>query len=93
MLADAEKDAQRFDPPDVDRVYRNYVETCRRLGAESVPRNHALEWRLGRVRSQAAGWFRRQRFSAAHRDCCVNADGIFLGRLQFVIESASAIQL
>ena len=43
MLADADKDAHRFDPPDVDRVYRNYVETCRRLGVESVPRDHALD--------------------------------------------------
>jgi hypothetical protein len=31
MIDDAEKDAPAFDPPDPDRVYRNYLETCRRL--------------------------------------------------------------
>ncbi len=34
--------------PDPDRVYRNYLETCRRLGVEPVPRHRAMspieEW-------------------------------------------------
>jgi hypothetical protein len=40
-----------FDPadaPDLDHVYRNYLESCRRLGVEPVPRERALgligEW-------------------------------------------------
>ena len=37
-----------FDPPDAERVYRNYLETCRRSGVEPVPREQALgliaEW-------------------------------------------------
>jgi hypothetical protein len=48
MLDDADKDAPEFDPPDADRVYRNYVETCRRLGIEPVLRGQAqalmAEW-------------------------------------------------
>jgi hypothetical protein len=36
------------DAPDPDRVYANYLETCRRLGIEPVPRERALgligEW-------------------------------------------------
>ena len=35
---------QVFDPaaaPDPDVVYRNYVETCRRLSMEPVPRERA----------------------------------------------------
>jgi hypothetical protein len=31
MLDDLNKDAPAFDPPDAERVYGNYVETCRRL--------------------------------------------------------------
>ena len=34
-----------FDPseaPDSERVYLNYLETCRRLGIEPVPRERAL---------------------------------------------------
>ena len=31
-----------FDPPDSDRVYANYLETCRRLGVEPVSRERAL---------------------------------------------------
>jgi hypothetical protein len=30
-----------FDPPDSDRVYANYLETCRRLGVEPVSRERA----------------------------------------------------
>jgi len=30
------------DPPDPDRVYLNYLETCRLLGIEPVPRERAL---------------------------------------------------
>ena len=36
------------DAPDPDRVYRNYLETCRHRGIEPVPREHAIalvqEW-------------------------------------------------
>jgi hypothetical protein len=31
------------EPPDPDRVYALYLETCRRLGVEPVPRDHAHE--------------------------------------------------
>jgi len=38
----------QFDPPDPDRVYRNYLETCRRAGVTPVSREQALgliqEW-------------------------------------------------
>ena len=48
MLDDADSDAPAFDPPDADRVYRTYVETCKRLGVEPVPRDRAqkliAEW-------------------------------------------------
>jgi hypothetical protein len=30
-----------FDPPDADRVYRNYLETCRRAGVKAVSRERA----------------------------------------------------
>jgi hypothetical protein len=30
-------DAAVFDPPDPDRVYRNYVAQCRRLGVTPLP--------------------------------------------------------
>ena len=43
MLDDPDNDAPAFDPPDAEGVYRNYVETCRRLGVESVPRDRAEE--------------------------------------------------
>ena len=43
MLDDADKDTPEFDPPDAERVYRNYVETCRRLGVEPVPRERAQD--------------------------------------------------
>jgi len=36
-------DARAFDPADPKRVYRNYVETCGRLGVEPVPRNRAQD--------------------------------------------------
>ena len=29
--------------PDADTVYRNYLETCHRLGVEPVPLEHAHE--------------------------------------------------
>ncbi len=32
-----------FAPPDADRAYRNYLETCQRLGIEPVLRGHARE--------------------------------------------------
>jgi len=42
MLDEPSKDAPAFDPLDVERVYRNYLETCRRLGIDPVPRERAL---------------------------------------------------
>ena len=48
MRDHTEDDAAELDPPDADRVYRNYLETCRRLGVEPVPREGAFglmqEW-------------------------------------------------
>ena len=32
-----------IDPPNPNRVYRNYLETCRRQGIEPVPRERAGE--------------------------------------------------
>ena len=47
-LDDADNDAPGFNPPDADRPYVNYVETCRRLGVEPVSRDRAqnliAEW-------------------------------------------------
>ena len=31
----------QFDPPDPDRVYRNYLETCRRAGVTPVSRDRS----------------------------------------------------
>ena len=47
MLDDADRDAPEFDPPDADEVYARYLETCKRLGVEPVPRERAgglKEW-------------------------------------------------
>ena len=42
MLDDADKDAAAVDPPiSADRVYANYLRTCRRLGVEPVPHDRA----------------------------------------------------
>ena len=41
MLDDADKDAPEFDPSDADAVYARYLETCKRLGIEPVPQDHA----------------------------------------------------
>jgi hypothetical protein len=35
--------ASDFDPPYPDRVYRNYLETCRRAGVTPVSREQAQE--------------------------------------------------
>ncbi len=47
-MRDADNDPLEFDPPDADEVYAHYLETCRRLGVEPVPRERALglmqEW-------------------------------------------------
>lgn len=43
MLDDADEDAPAFDPPEPDRVYRYYLETCRRAGVEPVPRDRAQD--------------------------------------------------
>jgi hypothetical protein len=41
-------DAPELDLPDADRIYRNYLETCRRLGVEPTLRERAetlfAEW-------------------------------------------------
>ena len=42
MLDDTDKDAPAFDPPDADRVYANYLQTCEMLGIEPTPREQAL---------------------------------------------------
>ena len=48
MLDDADKKSLQCAPPDAERVNRNYVETCRRLGFEPVSRDRAqgliAEW-------------------------------------------------
>ena len=48
MLDDDNAIEIEFDPPDPDRVYRSYLETCPRAGVEPVSREHALgliqEW-------------------------------------------------
>ena len=36
-------DAGPIKPPDPDEVYRHYLETCRRIGIEPVPRDRADE--------------------------------------------------
>jgi hypothetical protein len=36
-------DVLEFDPPDVDRVCRNFLRTCEILGVEQVPRNRAQD--------------------------------------------------
>ena len=33
--------APKMDPPDPERVYRNYVAQCRRLGVTPTPRDRA----------------------------------------------------
>ena len=43
MLDDAGDDAPEFDPPDADRVYANYLETCRRAGVRPVSRERAQD--------------------------------------------------
>ena len=47
MLKD-DTDASAFNTPDADEVYAHYLETCRRLGVEPVPRERAhdliAEW-------------------------------------------------
>ncbi len=46
MLDDVDMSATNL--PDPERVYRNYLETCRRLGVTPVSRDHAhglmAEW-------------------------------------------------
>ena len=41
MPDDADRDAPAFDLPDLERVYRNYLATCRRLGVKPTPRDRA----------------------------------------------------
>lgn len=36
-------DEPGIDAPDAESVYRNHVETCRRLGVEPVPRERARD--------------------------------------------------
>ena len=38
---DDDDDIPELDQPDADRVYRNYLITCRRLGVTAVPRERA----------------------------------------------------
>lgn len=39
----ADDDVPELDLPDANRVYRNYLETCRRNGVKPVPRERAQE--------------------------------------------------
>lgn len=41
MLDDGGNDAPGLDPPDPQRVYANYLRSCRRLGVKPVPRERA----------------------------------------------------
>lgn len=43
MLDDADEDGPAFDPPDTDSVYARYLETCRRVGVEPMPRDRAQD--------------------------------------------------
>ena len=36
-------DAPKLDQPDPERLYRNYLVTCKRLGVTAVPRERAQE--------------------------------------------------
>ena len=48
--ADAADDgAPALDSPDPDRVYGNYLDTCRRLGLEPVPWDRVLANRPGAI--------------------------------------------
>ena len=38
---DADNDVPAFEQPDQERVYRNYLETCRRLGVKPTPQGRA----------------------------------------------------
>ena len=57
MLEDSNMDVPEFNPPSAESVYRSYVETCRRLGVEPVPRDRAhglmAEWFLARTARQS----------------------------------------
>jgi Cdc6-like AAA superfamily ATPase len=48
MVDDADTDASLIEQPDSDRVYRHYLETCRRCGVTPVSRERAhdliAEW-------------------------------------------------
>ena len=41
MLDDADNDIPAVEQPDRERVYRNYLETCRRLGIKPTPQGRA----------------------------------------------------
>ena len=43
MLPDDDDDIPELDQPDADRVYCNYLVTCRRLGVTAVPRERAQD--------------------------------------------------
>jgi hypothetical protein len=43
MLDKADKESPAIDTPDRDRVYRSYVEDCRRLGIEPVSPDRAQD--------------------------------------------------
>jgi len=50
-----DNDAPEFDPPDADALYAGYLETCRRLGVEPVPRHRARDLMNEWSESIAAG--------------------------------------
>ena len=41
MPDDADNDVPAFEQPDREQVYRNYLETCRRLGIQPTPHGRA----------------------------------------------------
>jgi len=41
MAAKDRDDTSAFHPPDPQRVYRNYVAQCRRMGVTPTPRDRA----------------------------------------------------
>ncbi|HSV24260.1 MAG TPA: hypothetical protein VLJ17_14685 [Xanthobacteraceae bacterium] len=42
-MLDTDSDIPALDPPDADAVYARYLETCKHLGVEPVPRERAQE--------------------------------------------------
>jgi hypothetical protein len=86
-----------FDSPATDRVYIDYLETCRRIGVDPVPWDCAqdlmAEWSDAIAARPSV---RRRGFGAAHRNCGGIPDHILLGRDRGlgrrVVQTSAAIQ-